>query len=175
MIFKKTSARQPEESGHPWVSNMDVMKVIEIQEFDDLLQFHESIWIQYCWVGCRPVERRWVESLSGVSLSSGWTSDRSGRSTVLLPGSRLSCLPGIYLKHQQRDVFWWLEILPWTLELLRCNVAKHTCSKPLLDEREAVSRPGQLNITAWKCAALTGELHRQGSRLTGAFGQLESC
>lgn len=82
------------------------MKVIEIQEFDDLLQFHESIWIQYCWVGCRPVERRWVESLSGVSSSSGWTSDRCGRSTVLPPGSRFSCLPGIYLNHERHDVFW---------------------------------------------------------------------
>lgn len=169
MIIKKTSARWPEESRYPWVSNMDVMKVIEIQEFDDLLQFHESIWIQYCWVGCRPVERRWVESLSGVSSSSGWTADRCGRSTVLLPGSRFSCLPGIYLKHEQHDVFWGHKWLP------KSNVAKLTCSKPLLDEREAVSRPGQLNITAWKCAALTGELHRQWSRLTGAFGELESC
>lgn len=99
------------------------MKVIQRQEFDDLLQFHESTWIQYCWVGCRPVERRWVEILSGVSLSCGWTSDRCGCSTVQLPESRSSCLPGIYLKHEQHDVFlvaWNLVITGWITYAQRC-------------------------------------------------------
>lgn len=80
------------------------MKVIQIQEFDDLLQFHKSSRIQYCWVDCGPaegLERRWVERLSGISLPCGWTSALCGSPTLPLLVLHLSCLPGIYLKHQQ--------------------------------------------------------------------------
>lgn len=49
-----------------------------------------------------------------------------------------------------------------------------SCGEPLLDKREAVPRPGQLNVAARHRAALTGELHGQRSRFTGAFRQLEA-
>lgn len=51
----------------------DVMKVIQIQEFYNLLQLHKSIRIQYCWAGCGPaggLERRGEERLAGISLLS---------------------------------------------------------------------------------------------------------
>lgn len=55
------------------------------------------------------------------------------------------------------------------------QIAKLTCGKPLFDEREAVSWPSQFNVTARQRAALTGELHRQWSRFTGALCQLKAC
>lgn len=172
---KKTSTRWPEGDGHPCLSNMDVMKVIQRQESDDLLQFHKSIWIQYCWVGCGPVEwveRWWVESLSGVSLSSGWTSARRACPTALL--SRSPQLSARYLPETPTTRSHGSLFFPKS-QMSKANVAELTCGKPLLDEREAVSGPGQFNVTAWQRAALAGELHRQWSRLTGAFCELEAC